>query len=65
MISTNSLGIPDNLFEVENYLEAAGVLNSIKNGIDPSSIRRPFKTLDPFGTSDISRDLKRQMQILK
>ncbi len=50
---------------VENYLEAAGVLNSIKNGIDPSSVRRPFKTLYPFGTSDISRDLKRQMQILK
>ena len=51
--------------QVENYLEAAGVLNSIKNGIEPSSVRRPFKTLDPFGTSDISRDLKRQMQILK
>ena len=50
---------------VENYLEAAGVLNSIKNGIDPSSIRRPFKTLDPFGTSDISRDSEYQRPALK
>ena len=51
--------------QVENYLEAAGVLNSIKNGINPSSVRRPFKTLDPFGTSDISRDSKRRMPPLK
>ena len=50
---------------VENYLEAAGVLNSIKNGIDPSSIRRPFKTLDPFRTSDISRDSEYQRPALK
>ena len=50
---------------VENYLEAAGVLNSIKNGIDPSSVRRPFKTLDPFGTSDVSRDSGYQRPALK
>ena len=50
---------------VENYLEAAGILNSIKNGIDPSSIRRPFKTLDPFGTSDISRGSEYQRPALK
>ena len=31
---------------VENYLEAAGVLNSIKNGISLSSVRRPFETLN-------------------
>ncbi len=31
---------------VENYLEAAGVLNSIKNGISLSSVRRPFGTLN-------------------
>ncbi len=51
--------------QVENYLEAAGVLNSIKNGINPSSIRRPFKTLDPFGTSDISRGSEYQRPALK
>ncbi|MYB26151.1 MAG: DUF3326 domain-containing protein [Candidatus Dadabacteria bacterium] len=51
--------------QVENYLEAAGVLNSIKNGIDPSSIRRPFKTLDLSGTSDISRDSEYQRPALK
>ena len=51
--------------QVENYLEAAGVLSSIKNGINHSSVRRPFKTLDPFGTSDISRDSEPQMQLLK
>ena len=32
-------------FQVENYLEAAGILNAIKNGISPQSIRRPFHTL--------------------
>jgi hypothetical protein len=37
---------------VENYLEAAGVLSSIKEGIDPHSVRRPFQTLN-FETSDI------------
>lgn len=51
--------------QVKNYLEAAGVLNSIKNGIDPSSVRRPFKTLDPFGTSEISRGSEYQSPALK
>ncbi len=51
--------------QVENYLEAAGVLNSIKNGINLSSVRRPFKTLDPFQTSDISCGLDQQLQLLK
>ena len=32
--------------QVENYLEAAGVLSCIKDGISPSAVRRPFKTLD-------------------
>ena len=34
---------------VGNYLEAAGVLNSIRNGISLSSVRRPFETLDISG----------------
>ncbi len=32
-------------FCVENYWEAIGVLNAIKNGISPFSVRRPFHTL--------------------
>ena len=42
---------------VENYLEAAGVLNSIRNGISLSSVRRPFGTLNiPEDTKQKSRD---------
>ncbi len=37
---------PGQFIQVKNYLEAAGVLNSIKNGISPLSIQRPFKTLN-------------------
>ncbi|MCY4232447.1 MAG: DUF3326 domain-containing protein [Bacteroidetes bacterium] len=51
-------------FQVENYLEAAGVLSSIKNGIDTRSVRRPFKTMD-FDNSDTSNDLVHQRPILK
>ena len=36
---------------VENYLEAAGALNSIRNGISLSSVRRPFETLDISGAA--------------
>ena len=32
-------------FQVENYLEAVGILNAIKNGISPQAVRRPFRTL--------------------
>ena len=32
-------------FQAENYLEAVGILNAIKNGVAPSSVRRPFDTL--------------------
>jgi len=35
----------DNLIEVENYLEAAGVLLAMRSGIALESIRRPLKTL--------------------
>jgi len=36
----------EQLIRVENYLEVAGVVSSIKNGIDHRSLRRPFKTLN-------------------
>ena len=34
-----------NLIEVDNYLEAAGIILSIKQGINLSSLRRPLKKL--------------------
>ena len=33
----------DRLFIVDNYLEAAGVMNSLKAGVSPESVRRPIK----------------------
>ena len=32
-------------FQVENYLEAVGIINAIKSGVTPSAVRRPLKTL--------------------
>ncbi len=37
-------------FQAENYLEAVGLLNSIKTGINVTSVRRPFKTLKLFNS---------------
>ena len=34
---------PGQLIMVENYLEAAGVMNALKAGVDPKSVRRPMK----------------------
>jgi hypothetical protein len=34
---------PDKYFIVDNYLEAVGVMNSIKAGIAVESVRRPLK----------------------
>lgn len=33
---------PDQLYIVENYWEAAGVLSALKEGLDPGSLRRPL-----------------------
>jgi hypothetical protein len=41
------------LFIVDNYLEAVGVMNSLKASIDPRVVRRPFsytKVLKDSGT---------------
>ena len=40
-----------NLTEVSNYFEAAGLLLSIREGINPKSIKRP---IIPFAQSSIS-----------
>jgi hypothetical protein len=33
---------PGKLFIVENYLEAVGIMTSLKAGVNPSTIRRPL-----------------------
>jgi len=43
------------LFVVENYLEAAGVMNALKSGVAPESVRRP---LEHTTVHEISSELK-------
>jgi len=40
--TVNSLGHPEGI-QVDNYLEAAGVVMAMKAGVTPASVRRPFK----------------------
>jgi len=42
---------PDQFHVVENYLEAVGLMNALKAGITPESVRRPIK----YTTTEISR----------
>jgi len=42
---------PDQFHLVENYLEAVGLMNALKAGITPESVRRPIK----YTTTEISR----------
>jgi len=42
---------PDQFHLVENYLEAVGLMNAIKAGITPESVRRPIK----YTTTEIKR----------
>jgi len=45
---------PGKLFIVENYLEAVGVMNAIKAGVSPESVRRPLAyTKQAFRTSRV------------
>ena len=41
-----------NLFEVDNYLEAAGIILAIKKGINLKSIKRPLKKIQKCIFSD-------------
>jgi len=41
-----------NLFEVDNYLEAAGIILAIKKGIYLDSVKRPLKKIQQFSYSD-------------
>jgi len=43
---TNEFYDYPNLFEVNNYLEAAGIIIAIRRGINLNSIRRPLKKIE-------------------
>ena len=42
---TNEFYEYPNLFEVDNYLEAAGIILAIKKGINLESVKRPLKKI--------------------
>ena len=41
-----------NLFEVNNYLEAAGIILAIKKGINIKSVKRPVKKIQKCSYND-------------
>jgi len=41
-----------NLFEVDNYLEAAGIILAIKKGINLDSVKRPLKKIQQCSYGD-------------
>lgn len=41
-----ALGWHHGVWEVDNYLEAAGLLLAWRQGIDPQTVRRPLGTLE-------------------
>ena len=49
---TNEFYDYPNLFEVDNYLEAAGIILAIKNGINLNSIKRPLRKIQKCTFSD-------------
>jgi len=49
---TNEFFNYSNLFEVDNYLEAAGIILAIKKGINLDSVKRPLKKIQKCSYSD-------------
>jgi len=49
---TNEFYKYPNLFEVDNYLEAAGIILAIKKGINFKSIKRPLKKIQQCSYCD-------------
>jgi len=49
---TNEFYDYPNLFEVNNYLEAAGIILAIKKGINVKSIKRPLKKIQKISNND-------------
>ncbi len=52
---TNLVWRRDQFFAVENYWEAAGVVASLRGGMDPQSVRRPIDSVDV--TSRLGNDM--------
>ena len=50
-MSNDFYGYP-NLYEVNNYLEAAGIILAIRKGINLNSIKRPLKKIQKCTFSD-------------
>lgn len=51
-------------FEAENYLEAVGMLNAIRAGINLESVRRPFQTLN-LSTDETELHFDKESQVLQ
>ena len=49
---TNEFYDYPNLFEVNNYLEAAGIILAIKKGINLDSVQRPLKKIQKCSYRD-------------
>ena len=49
---TNKFYDYPNLFEVNNYLEAAGIILAFRKGINLNSIKRPLKKIQKYSYSD-------------
>ena len=49
---TNEFYNYPNFFEVDNYLEAAGIILAIKKGINLDSVKRPLKKIHQCFYSD-------------
>jgi len=49
---TNEFYDYPNLLEVDNYLEAAGIILAIKKGINLDSVKRPLKKIQQCSYSD-------------
>jgi len=49
---TNEFYDYPNLFEVDNYLEAAGTILAIKRGINLDSVKRPLKKIQKISNND-------------
>ena len=45
---TNKFFDYPNLFEVDNYLEAAGIILAIRKGINLNSLKRPLKKIQEY-----------------
>jgi Protein of unknown function (DUF3326) len=53
-VTADKLGL-DGVVEVANYVEAAGVVLALRNGISLDSLRRPLATLGGYAESEVAR----------